>query len=61
MLYYNILERKKAKKDVIESARKYLMDSLGTLNTMKNERPMCGGQYNSTEGFKVCHFHISKT
>ena len=35
MLYYNILERKKAKKDVIESARKYLMDSLGGVNAIK--------------------------
>ena len=61
ILSYNILASKKAKKDAIESAQNYLMDSLGGVNAMKNKRPMCRGEYNSTEGFKVCHFHISKT
>jgi hypothetical protein len=61
MLYCNSLASKKAKKNAIESARNYLIDSLGGVNAMKNKRPMCGGQYNSTEGFKVSYFHISST
>ena len=36
MLYYNILASKKAKKDAIESTRKYQMDSLGGVNAMLN-------------------------
>ena len=35
MLYYNILASKTAKKDAIESARKYLMDSLVGVNAIK--------------------------
>jgi hypothetical protein len=48
-----ILGKKKNKSNFIDSAKNYLLSSLGGVNASKMNRPMCGGHYNTTDGKMV--------
>jgi hypothetical protein len=50
-----LARNKKWRHTTTKATANLLMDSLGGGNAIKNKRPICGGQYNSTEGLKVLY------
>jgi hypothetical protein len=53
-----LARNKKCKHTYTENTENLLMDSLGGANAILNKRPICSGQYNSTEGLEVLYLVI---